>query len=79
MGKTGRKRTSFPSWTIWYKWANPWHIDRLYQSDKSRSTNGNGLGLAIVKELVHLHKGTIYAENSLSGGTVFIIKLPKAL
>lgn len=57
----------------------PHIFDRLYQSDESRSTNGNGLGLAIAKELVHLHKGTIYAENSLSGGTVFIIKLPKAL
>lgn len=57
----------------------PHIFDRLYQSDESRSTNGNGLGLAIAKELVHLHKGTIYAENSLSGGTVFMIKLPKAL
>lgn len=57
----------------------PYIFDRLYQSDESRSTNGNGLGLAIAKELVHLHKGTIYAENSLSGGTVFTIKLTKAL
>lgn len=57
----------------------PHIFDRMYQSDESRSTNGNGLGLAIAKELVHLHKGIIYAENSLSGGTIFTIKLPKAL
>lgn len=57
----------------------PHIFDRLYQSDQSRSTNGNGLGLAIARELVHLHKGTIHAENSLSGGTTFTIKLPKAL
>lgn len=57
----------------------PHIFDRLYQSDESRSTNGNGLGLAIARELVHLHKGTIHAEKSLSGGTTFTIKLPKAL
>lgn len=57
----------------------PHIFDRLYQSDKSRSTNGNGLGLAIARELIHLHKGTIHAENSCSGGTTFTIKLPKAL
>lgn len=57
----------------------PHIFDRLYQSDESRSTNGNGLGLAIARELVHLHKGTIHAQNSLYGGTAFIVKLPKVL
>ncbi|MBT2289116.1 HAMP domain-containing histidine kinase [Paenibacillus albidus] len=57
----------------------PHIFERLYQGDKSRSTSGNGLGLAIAKELVLLHKGTIYAKNSLFGGTEFVIKLPKAL
>lgn len=55
----------------------PYIFERLYQSDESRSTNGNGLGLAIARELVHLHKGTIHAENSCSGGTTFTVKLPK--
>lgn len=57
----------------------PHIFDRMYQGDPSRSTSGNGLGLAIAKELVLLHKGTIHAKNPLSGGTAFIIKLPKAL
>lgn len=57
----------------------PHIFERLYQSDESRSTTGNGLGLAIAKELVQLHKGTIHAENSLSGGIIFTIILPKAL
>lgn len=57
----------------------PHIFDRLYQSDESRSTNGNGLGLAIARELVYLHKGTIHAQNLLSGGTTFIVKLPRAL
>ncbi|MCM3172923.1 HAMP domain-containing sensor histidine kinase [Paenibacillus sp. MER 99-2] len=57
----------------------PHIFDRLYQSDESRSTNGNGLGLAIARELVLLHKGTIHTQNQLSGGTTFIVNLPKAL
>jgi signal transduction histidine kinase len=57
----------------------PHIFDRLYQSDESRSTNGNGLGLAIARELVQLHKGTIHAEKSVSGGAAFIVKLSKAL
>lgn len=57
----------------------PYIFDRLYQSDESRSVNGNGLGLAIAKELVHLHKGSINADNSLNAGMTFTIIFPKAL
>lgn len=57
----------------------PHIFDRLYQGDASRSTGGNGLGLAIARELVLLHKGSIDAEPSLSGGAAFVVKLPKAL
>ncbi|MDM5234311.1 sensor histidine kinase [Lysinibacillus pakistanensis] len=57
----------------------PHIFDRLYQSDESRSVNGNGLGLAIAKELVHLHNGSISADNSLNGGMTFTIIFPKAL
>ncbi len=57
----------------------PHIFDRLYQSDESRSVNGNGLGLAIAKELAHLHNGSISADNSLNGGMTFTIIFPKAL
>lgn len=57
----------------------PHIFDRLYQSDESRSVNGNGLGLAIAKELVLLHNGSISADNSLNGGMTFTIIFLKAL
>lgn len=57
----------------------PHIFDRLYQSDESRSVNGNGLGLAIAKELVLLHNGSISANNSLNGGMTFTIIFLKAL
>ena len=37
--------------------------ERFSKVDKSRSTEGTGLGLAITRELVHLHGGSIRADN----------------
>lgn len=41
-------------------------------------TGGSGLGLAIVKGFVEAQGGTITAENKLSGGAVFTIRLPQS-
>lgn len=57
----------------------PHIFERLYQCDRSRSSEGNGLGLAIAKELVSVHNGTITAQSTPGLGTEFIISLPKAL
>lgn len=53
-------------------------FERFYRVDDSRArdTGGTGLGLAIAKEAVLMHGGTINVENSSSGGSIFIIKLP---
>ena len=53
-------------------------FDRFYRLDDSRArdTGGTGLGLAITKEAVLLHKGTIEALDSPSGGSIFRITLP---
>jgi signal transduction histidine kinase len=40
-------------------------------------TGGSGLGLAIVKGFVEAHGGKIAAENKLSGGALFTIRLPQ--
>lgn len=56
------------------------HIfERMYQCDRSRSSEGNGLGLSITRELVHALGGEIRADSRPGMGTVFTIIFPKAL
>jgi two-component system sensor histidine kinase CpxA len=43
---------------------------------EGEATGGNGLGLAIASEAIHLHRGTIRAENLRPTGLEIIIQLP---
>jgi len=53
-------------------------FDRFYRGKKTSHT-GSGLGLAIVKQIIHLHNGTIHAENSRTlSGAAICINLPVA-
>ncbi len=49
--------------------------DKFYQTDKSRSIEGNGIGLSIVKRVVTLHSGTVEAVSE-NGKTTFTVTLP---
>jgi len=52
-------------------------FDKFVQSSKSKTgAGGTGLGLAICREIVELHGGRIWAENSESGGAIFHVELP---
>jgi two-component system sensor histidine kinase CpxA len=52
-------------------------FDSFYRVDSSRTsgTGGIGLGLAIARRAVHLHHGTIRAENA-SPGLRVVIAIP---
>lgn len=54
-------------------------FERLYRTDKSRSTEsgGRGLGLAIASEIVKAHGGSIEIGDSDRGGALFTVSLPR--
>jgi signal transduction histidine kinase len=53
-------------------------FDKFFQSSKTRTgAGGTGLGLAICREIIHGHKGKIWAESESDGKTRFIFEIPK--
>ena len=50
--------------------------DRLYRSDRSRSSRGLGLGLSVVKAFVEAHGGRVSAESAPQRGTLLSLHLP---
>jgi len=46
-------------------------------SSENVSTKGIGLGLTICREIVHLHKGRIWAESEPGHGSRFVFEIPR--
>lgn len=52
-------------------------FQRFYRCDTSHTKKEHfGLGLSIAKEIIKLHQGNIYVEESKYGGAAFIIEFP---
>ncbi len=58
-------------------------FDTFYQADAGKGKEGWGIGLSFAKELVELHQGHLYLDNSQPlgqhAGTVFTILLPACM
>ncbi len=59
----------------------PFMFDRFRQGDASirRRHSGLGIGLAIVKQLVEMHGGEVFVQNTGRDGTTFVVTLPLAV
>lgn len=53
-------------------------FDRFYQAHEQDHRSGMGLGLYVSRQIVELHGGEIRAEFPESGGSRFVIGLPRA-
>ena len=53
-----------------------WRRYERLQRDAQRAVAGAGIGLAVVRELVALHGGKAWVEESARGGARFIVELP---
>lgn len=53
-------------------------FERFSQGDNNENIKyqGTGIGLAVSKEIIHLHHGRIYAENTSSASVCFVIEIP---
>lgn len=52
-------------------------FERFYRMDQARKDKEHfGLGLCIAHEIVRLHKGKIWVEDTPGGGATFVISLP---
>lgn len=52
-------------------------FERFYRADKSHKDKDHfGLGLCIANEIVKLHKGKLYLEDTPGGGATFVVSLP---
>jgi signal transduction histidine kinase len=55
-----------------------WERFSRLEREVSSAVAGTGIGLAVVRDLVRLHGGRVWADESPSGGARFVVELPVA-
>jgi signal transduction histidine kinase len=53
------------------------NLPKIFEPYFSTKETGTGLGLAIVQKVVDVHDGIIEVMSTVSGGTQFVVRLPK--
>jgi two-component system sensor histidine kinase KdpD len=54
----------------------PLIFERFYRVRSEKTVTGSGLGLYICRQIIHAHRGKIWAESTPGEGTAFFIELP---
>ena len=54
----------------------PFVFDRFFRVEKTRNIEGIGLGLYLCRQIIHAHKGRVWAESEEGKGSVFYFSIP---
>lgn len=54
----------------------PYVFDRFFRVEKTRNIEGIGLGLYLCRQIIHAHKGRVWAESEEGKGSVFYFTIP---
>jgi PAS domain S-box-containing protein len=54
----------------------PYVFERFFRVEKTRNIEGIGLGLYLCRQIVHAHKGRVWAESEEGKGSVFYFSIP---
>jgi PAS domain S-box-containing protein len=57
----------------------PHIFGRFFRAEKSRSIEGIGLGLYLCRQIIHAHKGQVWAESEEGKGSTFYFSIPRNL
>ena len=53
-------------------------VEKLFTPLFSTKADGMGMGLNICRSIIEFHRGRLWVEDNLKGGTIFSISLPVA-
>lgn len=54
----------------------PFVFDRFFRVEKTRNIEGIGLGLYLCRQIIHAHKGRVWAESEEGKGSIFYFSIP---
>lgn len=54
----------------------PYVFDRFYRVERTRNIEGIGLGLYLCRQIIHVHKGRVWAESEEGKGSTFYFCIP---
>lgn len=54
----------------------PFIFDRFFRAEKTMNLEGIGLGLFLCKQIIHAHKGNVWAESEEGNGSTFYFSIP---
>jgi len=57
----------------------PYIFDRFFRAEKTKNLEGIGLGLFLCRQIIHAHRGKVWAESEEGEGSTFYFSIPRTL